>query len=133
MALIKAAGPGGLKFKTGVMVLYSDDESFTLMTPEGHMFAGWITFSSHVEDGVTVAQTQVLMRAQDPLSEMGLAMGGHRMENRFWEETLANLAAHLGADGEVSTHGRPASTASASGRRPRTCATRSRSARRCTC
>ena len=51
VALIKAAGPGGMKFKTGVMVLYSDDESFTLMTPEGHMFAGWITFSSHEEDG----------------------------------------------------------------------------------
>jgi hypothetical protein len=104
VALIKAAGPGGMKFKTGVMVLYSDDESFTLMTPEGHMFAGWITFSSHEEDGVTVAQVQVLMRAQDPLSEMGLAMGGHRMENKFWEQTLGNLAAHLGApDGEVTT------------------------------
>ena len=103
VGLIKAAGPGGLKFKTGVMVLYSDDESFTLMTPEGHMFAGWITFSAHVEDGSTVAQTQVLMRAQDPVSEMGLAMGGHRMENRFWEKTLANLSAHLGAEGEVTT------------------------------
>ena len=104
VALIKAAGPGGMKFKTGVMVLYSDDESFTLMTPEGHMFAGWITFSAHEEDGAVVAQTQVLMRAQDPLSEMGLAMGGHRMENRFWEQTLANLAAHLGApDAEVTT------------------------------
>ena len=75
MALIKAAGPGGMKFKTGVMVLYSDDESFTLMTPEGHMFAGWITFSSHEEDGGPVAQTQVLMRAQDPISEMGLDDG----------------------------------------------------------
>ena len=28
------------------------------------MFAGWITFSSYETDGVTVAQTQVLMRAQ---------------------------------------------------------------------
>jgi hypothetical protein len=27
------------------MVLFADDVSFTLMTPEGHMFAGWITFS----------------------------------------------------------------------------------------
>jgi hypothetical protein len=104
VALIKAAGPGGMKFKTGVMVLYSDDESFTLMTPEGHMFAGWITFSAHEEDRTTVAQVQVLMRAQDPLSEMGLAMGGHRMENKFWEQTLGNLAVHLGApDGEVTT------------------------------
>jgi hypothetical protein len=104
VALIKAAGPGGMKFKTGVMMIYADDESFTLMTPEGHMFAGWITFSAHEEDGVTAAQAQVLMRAQDPISEMGLTMGGHRMENRFWEQTLRNLAAHLGCeDAEVTT------------------------------
>jgi hypothetical protein len=51
-----------------------------------------------------VAQVQVLMRAQDPLSELGLAMGGHRVENRFWEQTLRNLAAHLGQeDVHVST------------------------------
>ena len=104
VALIKAAGPGGIKFKTGVLVLYSDDVSFTLMTPEGHMFAGWITFSAYEQDGVTVAQAQVLMRAQDPLGELGLAMGGQRKENRFWERTLANLAARLGSDdAQVST------------------------------
>lgn len=105
VALIKAAGPGGMKLKTGVMVIYADDESFTLMTPEGHMFAGWITFSSTLEpDGVVAAQSHVLMRAQDPISEMGLTMGGHRMENRFWEQTLANLAAHLGSERpEIST------------------------------
>ena len=40
-----------------------------------------------------MAQTQVLMRAQDPLGELGLAMGGHGKENTFWEQTLANLAA----------------------------------------
>ena len=38
--------PGGLKLSTGVLVLYADEESFTLMTPQGHMFAGWITFSA---------------------------------------------------------------------------------------
>lgn len=103
VALIKAAGPGGMKFKTGVMVIYSDDREFTLMTPEGHMFAGWITFSSHDEDGATVAQAQVLMRAQDPISEMGLTMGGHRMENRFWEQTLDNLATRLGVEGPSVT------------------------------
>ena len=96
VALVKAAGPAGLKLSTGVMVLYADDESFTEMTPEGHMFAGWITFSAHDQDGVTVAQAQVLMRAQDPLTELGLMLGGHRVENRFWEGTLANLATYLG-------------------------------------
>lgn len=104
VALIKAAGPGGMTFKTGVMVLYADDVSFTLMTPEGHMFAGWITFSSDVIDGATVAQAQVLMRAQDPIGEVGLTLGGHRLEDRFWEETLRNLSQHLGtADPAIST------------------------------
>ena len=50
VALLSAAGPARMKFKTGVMVLYADEVSFTLMTPEGHMFAGWITFSAF-EDG----------------------------------------------------------------------------------
>ena len=27
-------------------VIYADDESFTFMTPQGHMFAGMITFSA---------------------------------------------------------------------------------------
>ena len=58
--------PGGMKLSTGVMVMYADDESFTLMTPQGHMFAGWITFSAFEDDGETVAQAQVLMRASRP-------------------------------------------------------------------
>jgi hypothetical protein len=98
VALIKLEGPAKFKFKTGVMVLYSDDVSFTLMTPEGHMFAGWITFSSYEEQGATVAQTQVLMRAQDPLAEIGLTMGGHGKENTFWEATMQNLASSLGVE-----------------------------------
>jgi hypothetical protein len=98
VALLSAAGPAGMKLKTGVLVLFADDVSFTLMTPEGHMFAGWITFSAQDDGGTTVAQAEVLMRAQDPIGEMGLAMGGHRAENRFWEQTLANLAARLGCE-----------------------------------
>lgn len=102
VALIKVA-PGGLKLSTGVMVLYADEESFTLMTPQGHMFAGWITFSAASEGGATQAQAQVLMRAQDPLTEMGLALGGHRKENAFWEETLGALARHFGVEAEAET------------------------------
>ncbi|MGH9304250.1 MAG: hypothetical protein ACRDZ5_07550 [Acidimicrobiales bacterium] len=26
-------------------MLYADERSFTFMTPQGHMFGGWITFS----------------------------------------------------------------------------------------
>jgi hypothetical protein len=92
-----------MKLSTGVMVLYADDESFTLMTPQGHMFAGWITFSASEEDEHTVAQAQVLMRASDPIFEMGLTMGGHKQEDRFWQHTLTSLAAHFGHEGEVDT------------------------------
>ncbi len=102
VALIQlSAGP--MRLSTGVMVLYSDDESFTLMTPQGHMFAGWITFSSFEEGGRCLAQTQVLMRAQDPLSEMGLMLGGHRSEDRFWVNTLQALAARFGVEATPET------------------------------
>lgn len=92
-----SAGP--MTLSTGVMVLYADDESFTLMTPQGHMFAGWITFSAFEDEGCSVAQTQLLMRAQDPLSEIGLALGGHSMEDKFWQTTLESLAASFGVEG----------------------------------
>jgi hypothetical protein len=96
VALLDLTLPGRVKLSTGVMVLYADRESFTLMTPEGHMFAGWITFSATERDGWTVAQAQVLMRASDPIYELGLAFGGHRQEDRFWQQTLTGLAAALG-------------------------------------
>ena len=94
---------GGMPLSTGVLVMYADDESFTLMTPEGHMFAGWITFSAFDEDGSTVAQAQVLMRASDPIYELGLRLGAHSAEDRFWQHTLRALAAHFGVNGQVQT------------------------------
>jgi hypothetical protein len=103
VALLNMSLPGRMKLSTGVMVLYADEESFTLMTPEGHMLAGWITFSAAELEGQTVAQAQVLMRASDPIFEMGLAMGGHRQEDRFWNHTLTSLAAHFGHEGDVVT------------------------------
>ncbi|MGI8407264.1 MAG: hypothetical protein ACR2L3_01970 [Actinomycetota bacterium] len=105
VAVLNLSMPGKLKLSTGVLVLYADDESFTLMTPEGHMFAGWITFSAYDDGtGTTTAQAQVLMRANDPVYEMGLTFGGHAKEDVFWAETLGNLASHFGAAGaEVDT------------------------------
>jgi hypothetical protein len=103
VALLNMALPGHMKLSTGVMVLYADQGSFTLMTPEGHMFAGWITFSAADVDGETVVQAQVLMRAGDPIYEIGLALGGHRQEDRFWQQTLTALAANFGHTAEVDT------------------------------
>ena len=98
---------GGVRLSTGVFVLYADDESFTLMTPQGHMFAGWITFSAgragHASGwevparAPTVVQTQVLMRANDPLYELAMSLGGHRKEDQFWVQTMTALARYLGA------------------------------------
>ncbi len=103
VALLGMTLPGHMKLSTGVMVLYADEESFTLMTPQGHMFAGWITFSATERDGETVAQAQVLMRASDPIFELGLTLGGHRQEDVFWNETLTRLAAHWEHEGDVDT------------------------------
>ena len=104
VALLNMTLPGRMKLSTGVMVLYADEESFTLMTPQGHMFAGWITFSAYEDGGVTVAQAHVLMRASDPIFEMGLTMGGHKQEDRFWQHTLGAVAAEFGQpDAEVDT------------------------------
>jgi hypothetical protein len=103
VAVLNVSLPGKMKLSTGVMVLYADEESFTLMTPEGHMFAGWITFSATEVDDETVAQAQVLMRASDPIFELGLALGGHKQEDRFWQHTLTAVAEHFGHTGDVDT------------------------------
>jgi hypothetical protein len=101
VAALDLSMPGGLKLSTGVLVLFADEESFTLMTPEGHMFAGWITFSAFREEGATFAQAQVLMRASDPLYEIGMTLGGHRQEDAHWMHTLSSVAAHFGEPAAV--------------------------------
>jgi hypothetical protein len=103
VGLISLSLPGKVKLSTGVLVLYADDESFTLMTPQGHVFAGWITFRAFEEGGATVAEAQVLMRANDPIYELGFMIGFYREEDRFWEHTLTQVAAHFGVDGVVDT------------------------------
>jgi hypothetical protein len=98
--------PGAPRLSTGVMVLYADDQSFTFMTPQGHMFAGWITFSAaSLADGTTELKAHVLLRANDPIYEVALTLGGHRKENHFWQHTLTAVARHLGvANPTVDQH-----------------------------
>lgn len=104
VALINSSAPGGLKLSTGVMVVYADDTSFTLMTTQGHPFSGWVTFSSFEDADGTRVQAQVLMRANDPMWEFGMRfLGGHRQEDRIWQHTLSALAAHFGHTVSVST------------------------------
>jgi hypothetical protein len=96
VALLDLAIGGGVKLSTGVFVLYADAESFTLMTPQGHMFAGWITFSAERSGDATMVQAQVLMRANDPLYEVSMVVAGHRKEDKFWTATLTALGQRLG-------------------------------------
>jgi len=104
VALLDLAIGGGVKLSTGVFVLYADAESFTLMTPQGHMFAGWITFSAERQAEETVVQALVLMRANDPLYEVAMTFGGHRKEDKFWAATLTGLGERLGVpDPKVET------------------------------
>ena len=121
-----------MKLSTGVMVLYSDEESFTLMTPQGHMFAGWITFSATERDGATVAQVQVLMRAADPICELGL-------DTRRPQPGEPVLDRHPDPDGASTSTSTPtsrpsscASTRSGSGRAGPTCSSPRSSGRRAT-
>jgi hypothetical protein len=95
VGLINSAMPGGTRLSTGVMVLYADDESFTLMTPQGHVFAGWITFSSWEEEGAPVIQVQLQIRGGDPAFEIGLMVYGHKVEDEFWTQTVKNVAAYF--------------------------------------
>ncbi len=102
VALLSLALPGGMPMSTGMMVAYADDLSFTLMTPQGHMESGWITFSAYEENGRTVAQVQSIARANDPLYELGFILFAHGIQERFWHQTLYALAAHYGLVGAVT-------------------------------
>ncbi|HZQ08244.1 MAG TPA: DUF1990 family protein, partial [Anaerolineae bacterium] len=102
VAVLNLKGPGGMSLSTGIRVIYADDEQFSFMTPEGHMFAGMNTFSSYEEDGDVYAQIQALIRASDPAWEFFFKLGiVGKMEDRFWSATLENLAAYFGSTGKV--------------------------------
>jgi hypothetical protein len=95
----------GLSVGTGVMVLYADDESFTLMTPQGHPESGWVTFSAfqdEEDEATIVAQVQSMARANDPMYELGFRFGASRMQEQIWTHVLSSLAAHFECEPDVS-------------------------------
>jgi len=96
VAVLNLSGPARSSISTGIMVIYADDESFSFMTPQGHIFAGMITFSGFEDEGATVAQIQALIRASDPVFEIAARLGiVHKQEDTFWHGTLTNLARHF--------------------------------------
>ncbi|UCH60404.1 MAG: DUF1990 family protein [Anaerolineales bacterium] len=96
--------PSILPVVTGVMVLYADDTTFTVMTPEGHPEAGWNTFSVFEEDDVLVAQCQSLCRPNDPLYDFfNRFMGASSQQDKIWIHVLVSLADHFEVKGQVTT------------------------------
>jgi len=101
--LFISASLRGMPVHTGVRVIYADDVSFTVMTPEGHPESGWNTFSAHEDDdGRVVAQVQSLARANDPVYEVGFRLVGSTEQERIWTHVLKSLAAHFGCNEPVS-------------------------------
>ncbi len=100
VVLINAQTPGGL-VSTGVLVMYADDESFTLMTPQGHPESGWVTFSAYEQDGYTVAQVQSIARANDPFYELMFRVMGAKEQERIWRHVVTSLAAYFGVTAQV--------------------------------
>jgi len=95
-------GKGPTRVTTAVRVIYSDDRSWSYITPEGHPWAGIITFSAEdAEEGVSVAKVDLLIRANDPLYEISFRLYTSRLENKIWNYTLTELARHFGGDAEV--------------------------------
>ncbi|MBW4436332.1 MAG: hypothetical protein KME04_04320 [Pleurocapsa minor GSE-CHR-MK-17-07R] len=101
VVLINASTPGGI-MSTGVMVMYSDEDSFTLITPQGHPESGWVTFSASQVDQNIVLQVQTLARASDPLYEVAFRLIASGMQDRIWQHVLTALAAHFGAPAVVT-------------------------------
>ena len=101
-AVIHLSLPGGMKIFTGALIMHANADSLSLMTLQGHMFCGWITFSSFVEAGTLFVQTQALLRPSDALFDLSFRLGfGAHAEDAFWHASLLNLAAHFGVKGEV--------------------------------
>jgi len=100
VVLINSSTPGG-PVHTGVLVLYSDDECFTFITPQGHPESGWVSFHAFEQNQSTVVQIIGLARANDPLYEVAFRLVGAKFQERIWRHVLSSLATHLGVEPQV--------------------------------
>jgi len=101
IVLINSSTPGGPVY-TGVIVLYTDEQSFTFITPQGHPESGWVTFSVFDEHGTTVVQIQGLARANDPIYEIAFRLVGSKVQEKIWRYVLNSMAKQLGLTSEVN-------------------------------
>ncbi len=98
---IDSSTPGG-PVSTGVLVLYADDVSFTLMTPQGHPESGFVTFSAFEEKGKITAQIMGLARSNDFIYEAAFRAVGSKMQVNIWKTVLTSLAKYLEIPADVT-------------------------------
>jgi len=101
IVLIDSSTPGG-PVSTSVMVMYSDERSFTFNTPQGHPECGFVTFSSTETDEGIVVRIIGLARAGDPLYEAAFRLVGSKIQTRIWKHVLTSLALDLGFPPEIT-------------------------------
>lgn len=88
---------------SGVKIIYSDEQAFTVMTPEGFPISGWNTFSVEDDNGTPLVRVHSLIRTMDPVYEFGYRfMGGSEKQEGDWIRVLQNVAQHFGVDSEVT-------------------------------
>lgn len=97
--------PSMLPVATGVLVLYADETSFTVVSPEGHPVSGWNTFSAYEEDGHLYAEVNNQVRTSDPIYEFAYRfLGSQEQQDGIWVHVLMGLARQFGVETEVSVH-----------------------------
>jgi len=83
------------------LVLSVADHFFRFCSVLVLIISGWFTFSSFREGPATIIQVHPLFRASDPLMELSFRLGAGTQEDRFWHQTLGNLAVRLGVRGAI--------------------------------
>jgi anti-anti-sigma factor len=101
IVLIDSKTPGGI-VSTGVLVLYTDELSFSLITPQGHPASGWVTFLARKYPGGVEMQIQGLERAGDPFFELAYRIAGSKLQETIWKHVLSSLASNLGIKSDVT-------------------------------
>ena len=101
VVVIHSQTPAGL-VATGVMVLFADPLCFSLITPQGHPEAGWMTFRAFRREDTPVVQIVGFGRASDPFFEVAYRLMGSKVQVRTWTHVLAAFAEHLGVQADIS-------------------------------
>lgn len=85
----------------GVRVVHRDDNSFTLLTLEGHPEAGRITFGAYPNDeGDVVFHIRSRARASSSLRYVEFLALGDAMQTNTWADFINNVAATIGCEPE---------------------------------